>query len=179
MTEANGFFDALRAGGPSEDLRGARDLYGALIGSWEGESWIISRRRSAPAERGFHFAWVSRARRPDLWIVPPAPTAAPPPRRRAIGTEPRCACTARSTPGESLTNPVTGPENHLVRRRGDGSSRPGDAAGRLALGLRGDPEDAFHWRGELVKRRAASTCETEFFGRRKGKRTSWKMTLSA
>jgi hypothetical protein len=169
------FLEALRADGPSEDRRGTRDLYGALIGSWEGE--VVDhleggalRRQSAE----FHFAWVLEGRAvQDLWIVPArsdrdAVAAAA---GNRYGTTLRVYDTAIDAWRITWINPVTGSENHLVGRRvGAQVVQTGsDAAGRLVRWVFVEiREDAFHWRGESSSDGGQSwTCETEFFGRRK------------
>src|SRR6185295_2825020 len=67
-----GFLEALRAGGPADDRGGARDLYGPLIGSWEGE--VVDHLGGGAEQRQsaeFHFAWVLEGRAvQDLWIAP-------------------------------------------------------------------------------------------------------------
>jgi hypothetical protein len=172
--EPDRFTEALCAAGPAEDRRGSRDLYGALIGSWDGE--VVDhledggeRRQSAE----FHFAWVLEGRAvQDLWIVP---TLAE--RQRAPGAGNRYGTTLRVYDPRidawriTWINPVTGSENRLVGRRVGGQivQAGSDDAGRLVRWVFVEiREDAFHWRGESSLDGGRSWhCETEFFGRRK------------
>ena len=174
-TGPNGFLEALRADGPSQDRRGARDLYGDLIGSWEGE--VVDHLESGAPRRQsaeFHFAWVLEGRAvQDLWIVPArsdrgAVAAAA---GNRYGTTLRVYHPAIDAWRITWINPVTGSENHLVGRRvGSQIVQTGsDAEGRLVRWVFVEiREDAFHWRGESSPDGGQSwTCETEFFGHRK------------
>jgi hypothetical protein len=64
--------EALRAREAAEDRQGTRDLYGPLIGSWEGE--VVDHLEDGSERRQtaeFHFAWVLEGRAvQDLWIAP-------------------------------------------------------------------------------------------------------------
>ncbi len=173
-TGEDGFHEALRARGPSEDRRGVRDLYGGLIGSWQGEvvdhlEAGVERRQSAE----FHFAWVLEGRAvQDLWIVPARSERCP---ERLAGN--RFGTTVRVYDPRidawriTWINPVTGAENRLVGRRvGSQIVQTGsDAEGRLVRWVFAEiREETFHWRGEHSTDGGRTwTCETEFFGRRR------------
>lgn len=73
MAAADGFLDALRAGGPSADRGDAMDLYGWLIGSWALEVSEFLEDGTVKQRPGeWHFGWVLEGRAiQDVWIVPP------------------------------------------------------------------------------------------------------------
>jgi hypothetical protein len=168
-----GFLDALRAGGPAEDRGGARDLYGPLIGSWEGE--VVDHLDGGAEQRQsaeFHFAWVLEGRAvQDLWIAPARSE-----RPKVPGTGNRYGTTLRVYDPKldawriTWINPVTGAENHLVGRRvGSQIVQTGsDSNGRLVRWVFVEiTEASFHWRGESSGDGGQTwTCETEFFARR-------------
>lgn len=169
-----GFVEALGAQCPAEDRRGGRDLYGALVGSWEGE--VVDhleggekRRQSAE----FHFAWVLEGRAiQDLWIVPSRrDRSLPPASGNRYGTTLRVYDPRIDAWRITWINPVTGSENRLVGRRvGSQIVQTGaDADGRLVRWVFVDIRaDAFHWQGEISTDGGRTwVCETEFFGRRR------------
>ncbi len=167
------FLDALRARDPSEDRGAARDLYGGLIGSWEGE--VVDHLPEGPRRQSaeFHFARVLEGRAvQDLWIVPArsARGSAPPIAGNRYGTTLRVYDPRIDAWRITWTNPVTGTETRLVGRRvGSQIVQTGaDADGRLVRWVFAVvKEDAFHWRGEVSEDGGTTwVCETEFFGRR-------------
>jgi hypothetical protein len=183
-----GFLEALLSPGPREDRRGATDLYGDLIGSWDAE--VVDhlpdgseRRQSAE----MHFAWVLEGRAvQDLWIAPARPEReATPAAGNRYGTTLRVYDPAIDAWRVTWINPVTGAENHLVGRwEGEQILQTGvDAEGRpirwVFVEIR---PDSFHWRGERSEDGGHSwICDTEFFARRRigmsqERHASWEWT---
>jgi hypothetical protein len=170
---ASGFLEALRAEGAAPDRDGSRNLYGALIGSWQGE--VVDHLENGEKRRQsaeFHFAWVLEGRAvQDLWIVP-ARTERPsvPGAGNRYGTTLRIYDPRIDAWRITWINPVTGSENRLVGRRvGSQIVQTGsDADGRLVRWVFVEiRQDAFHWRGEISADGGRTwTCETEFFGHR-------------
>jgi hypothetical protein len=175
-TPASGFFEALRSEGPREDRKGARDLYGGLIGSWDAEvvdhlADGTDRRQSAE----IHFAWVLEGRAvQDLWIAPARrerQVTSPPSPGNRYGTTLRVYDPAIDAWRVTWVNPVTGAENHLIgHREGSRIVQMGtDATGRpIRWTFVEILPDSFHWRGERSEDGGRSwICDTEFFAHRR------------
>lgn len=152
---AQPFVGNLLATGPAAATGENRELYGMLVGSWDGE-WVDH----LPAEdvrqtAEVHASWVLEGRAiQDLWLIP-----APWDRNPAI--EPKGPVRYGTTlriydPKQGLWkvtwfNPVSGAENHLEGRKdGDRISQTGvDGSGKPARWIFDEIyPDSFHWRGE-------------------------------
>jgi len=151
-----GFLDALRAGGPAEDRGGARDLYGPLIGSWEGE--VVDHLDGGAEQRQsaeFHFAWVLEGRAvQDLWIAPARSE-----RPKVPGTGNRYGTTLRVYDPKldawriTWINPVDGRQVQQIGRRVGpdivqvGALPDGTPTRWMFTEIAGD---AFRWTGEVL-----------------------------
>lgn len=174
---ASVFPDALIAPGAAATEGAARDLYSALIGSWDAE--VVDRLPDGAERRQsaeMHFTWVLEGRAiQDLWIAPARPDRQP--SRHSPGAGNRYGTTLRvydpAIDAWRITwwNPVTGVETRLVgRRSGSQIVQTGsDAEGRLIRWVFATvTPDTFHWRGERSEDGGRTwICDTEFFARRR------------
>lgn len=152
---AQPFVGNLLASGPAAPGGENRELYGMLVGSWDGE-WVDHLpmedvRMSAEV----HASWILEGRAlQDLWLVP-APwdrdPANPPKSALRHGTTLRIYDPKKDRWSINWFNPVSGVESHLEGRK------EGDQIMQTGLDAKGQPTrwifdeihpDSFHWRAE-------------------------------
>lgn len=185
------FIRNLVVAGPAAAGGENRELYGMLVGSWEGE-WVDH----LPAEdvrmsAEVHASWVLEGRAlQDLWLVP-APWDRDPakPLKSVLrhGTTLRIYDPKKDRWSINWFNPVSGLESHLEGRK------EGDQIMQTGLDGKGQPTrwvfdemhpDAFHWRAEGSSDGGKTwTCFAELAALRSvpsqlgpGKIASWRWT---
>jgi len=149
------FIRNLVAAGPAAAGGENRELYGILLGSWEGE-WVDHLpNEEVRMSAEVHASWVLEGRAlQDLWLVP-APKdrdpAKPPKSALRHGTTLRIYDPKKDRWSINWFNPVSGVESHLEGRK------EGDQIMQTGLDGNGQPTrwifdeihpDSFHWRAE-------------------------------